>query len=628
MKNKVLKKTLAAALALTLVSGAMPTVIGENGLTKPAIVADAAEIGDIINVGEHLVYKNAFYASAKGGDVFIDEGDGGWDATEVKVYCYDSDNSMIAICRENNTRPDYELSDSELIWVNVPSGREFEVPIGVKIISGDGLDTPYQLELVYENEPMENYDTVKVGTKWMIGDIINTDAYFNVDIQCWYENSFFVSKTVQFLKGRLHQCVDSTVQGDEWNSISFDYIMRPVYLSEDEAGFCHGFYTDFAFKTTPESILGIEVTGGSGTKEDPFTIAPITDAAEVGDVIYFGSHLNGCYKNYDGTNISYYDDEGTDYATIVNICDADWENSKICINKYGNISNEELWISVPAERAYEYPIGIKIESGEGTPESPYQLKLVYEGEPIGGDYQEVTVGTKWMIGDLINTNAYFRVPVECVIDNPDGASAVTSYEYRTLQLYRKNLSAPDGISYVYDYGSNSFSYKRCYGYSIPNITLGCMPSDAKNYSGMIDLDWTHSIFFVGNAGSFKGLEVTGGNGTQEDPFTIEPIRELSLVDGNYKQTSFDEGTHYARFVFVKPKSELEGKSKAVFTATNKNGVTKKFETSTYYTGMTSNGEYFTPADENSVMFIVTVSANNTIDDREPLKGLTCTLDFE
>lgn len=41
MKNKFMKKTLAAALALTLVSGAMPTVIGRNGLTKPAIVAHA-----------------------------------------------------------------------------------------------------------------------------------------------------------------------------------------------------------------------------------------------------------------------------------------------------------------------------------------------------------------------------------------------------------------------------------------------------------------------------------------------------------------------------------------------------------------------------------------------------------
>ena len=309
------------------------------------------------------------------GDVFIDEDHYGWDATEVKVYCYDSDNSMIAICRANDTRPDYELSDSELIWVNVPSGREFEVPIGVKIASGEGTDTsPYQLELVYEGEPIEEYDTtVGVGTKWMIGDIINTDAYFNVDIQCWHENSFFVSKTVQFLKGRLHQCVDSTVQGDEWNSISFDYIMRPVYLSEDEAGFCHGFYTDFAFKTTPESVLGIEVTGGSGTKEDPFTIAPI-------------------------------------------------KNDK-------------------------------------------------------------------------------------------------------------------------------------------------------------------------------------------------------LADGKYTQTATKGGKNYTRFVFVKSKSELEGKSKAVFSATL-NGNTKTFETSTYYTGMTSNGEYFTPASEDSVMFVVTVSSEKSLD------GLTCTLDFE
>ena len=391
MKNKVLKKTLAAALALTLVSGAMPTVIGRNGLTKPAIVADAAGIGDIINFGDNIGNYPGYYASADGRTEHIIA-----DELELKIYRYCDDYTKVGVAYPQVS---YESENTDIL-VDVPAGREVDVPTGVKIISGTGE----------ENDP-------------------------------------------------------------------------------------------------------------------------------------------------------------------------------------------------------------------------YQLELVY-GEPIG-DFQEVTVGTKWMIGDLINTNAYFRVPVKCAIDNPEGASAVSSYEYRTLQLYRKNLSAPDDTSSVVVCDSDTNSYKNCYGYSIPNITLGCMPSDAKTYFTMFDLEWTQSIFFVGNVERFKGLEVTGGNGTQEDPFTIAPIGDYQLENGTYKQTMKTQyGDHYTRFVFVKPKSEIEGKSKAVFTATNKNGVTKKFETSTYYTGMTTNSEYFTPADENSVMFIVTVKAHATEDDTEPLEGLTCTLDFE
>ena len=59
-----------------------------------------------------------------------------------------------------------------------------------------------------------------------------------------------------------------------------------------------------------------------------------------------------------------------------------------------------------------------------------------------------------------------------------------------------------------------------------------------------------------------------------------------------------------------------------------NGKTKTFETNTYYTGMTSNGEYFTPASEDSVMFVVTVSSEKSFANDVPLDGLTCTLDFE
>lgn len=342
--------------------------------------------------------------------------------------------------------------------------------------------------------------------------------------------------------------------------------------------------------------------------------AIVADAAGVGDVIYFGSHLNGCYKNYDGSNISYYDDEGTDLETIINVCDADWENSKICINKSGNLGIEELWISFPAERAYEYPTGIKIESGEGTTESPYQLKLVYEGEPIG-DFETVTVGKKWLVGDLINTNAYFSVPVRKTYKGTHSGFTIDNY---TVKLYKKRLSSPVEMRYNGDFNSPSSP-----AWGFENITLGC---NANNY--MDSTEWTDDIVFSGNVTSIKGIEVTGGSGTEADPFTIAPICDYKLADGTYMQYARKDNICYKRYIFVKPKSELAGKSKAVFSATHKKNVTKKFETSTYYTGMTSNGEYFTPADDNSVMFIVTVSATTSLGDDVPLDGLTCTLDFE
>ncbi|MBQ6212323.1 MAG: hypothetical protein IJJ57_05445 [Ruminococcus sp.] len=105
---------------------------------------------------------------------------------------------------------------------------------------------------------------------------------------------------------------------------------------------------------------------------------------------------------------------------------------------------------------------------------------------------------------------------------------------------------------------------------------------------------------------------------------VELDLTTELANGEYtqnaKKTVDDVTTYYTRFVFVKPKSELEGKSKAVFSATLGN-TTKTFETSTYYTGMTSNGEYFTPVSEDSVMFVVTVSSTSSLD------GLKCELKF-
>lgn len=342
--------------------------------------------------------------------------------------------------------------------------------------------------------------------------------------------------------------------------------------------------------------------GGNGLSKP----AIVADAADVGDVLNFGDYLDGYYKNYDGSTIRFIGDE-SDLNTIIKITDVDWENSRMHIQEFVNHLNEELWVNIPTDRMYEYPTGIKIVSGEGTEESPYELELVYEGEPIVGYDTTVGVGTKWMIGDLINTNAYFSVPVRVLHED---ARTTNVIEYRTLQLYKKALSSP--VQMEYNITRDTDYILPAWGFE--NITLGC--NARQTLTGLM---WTDDIVFTGDVTGVKGIEVTGGSGTETDPFTIAPIADLA--DGKYTQTTVKNGKNYTRFVFVKPKSEIEGKSKAVFSATL-NGNTKTFETSTYYTGMTSNGEYFTPASEDSVMFVVTVSSENS------LEGLTCELNFE
>lgn len=96
----------------------------------------------------------------------------------------------------------------------------------------------------------------------------------------------------------------------------------------------------------------------------------------------------------------------------------------------------------------------------------------------------------------------------------------------------------------------------------------------------------------------------------------------TLADGTYKQTASKDEKYYTRFVFVKPKSEIEGKSKAKFTA-HYNGTDYSFETTSYYTGMTSNGISYTLESEDSVMFVVTITSGSDIS-----ADLTCDIDFE
>jgi len=101
------------------------------------------------------------------------------------------------------------------------------------------------------------------------------------------------------------------------------------------------------------------------------------------------------------------------------------------------------------------------------------------------------------------------------------------------------------------------------------------------------------------------------------------VFDTTLVTGEtYKQTASKDGKYYTRFVFVKPKSDIEGKSKATFTA-HYNGTDYSFETTSYYTGMTSNEISYTPDSEESVLFVVTITSSSDIS-----ADLTCDIAFE
>lgn len=123
---------------------------------------------------------------------------------------------------------------------------------------------------------------------------------------------------------------------------------------------------------------------------------------------------------------------------------------------------------------------------------------------------------------------------------------------------------------------------------------------------------------------YKAVGDNGYADTEPVCLTVEiGAADTTLVTGKtYKQTAEKDGKYYTRFVFVKPKSEIEGKSKAKFTA-HYNGTDYSFETTSYYTGMTSNGISYTPESEESVLFVVTITSGSDIS-----ADLTCDIAFE
>ena len=309
MNGRFLKKTAAAVMAAALVGGALPAVSGSANMFDNAIVAEAAEIGSIINFGENIGDYPGYYASADGRTVQML-------GLEVELidYGYYYENTRIGVAYPQT---EYESENTDIL-VSVPAGRELEVPTGVKIIAGTGnQNDPYQLELIY-GEPMGDFQEVAVGTKWYIGDIINTNAYFTVSLvasDTMFDDYYTYPITGRFLRKELS--APELYNGRCYNGRDEDFAMFKnvvSVISEDwiqiknngkHVIVCDGEKDKPAyicFEGNPTSIIGIEVVDGIGTEDEPFILAPIIDENIM--TISFSSEGTGYMPN------GYTDDNG------------------------------------------------------------------------------------------------------------------------------------------------------------------------------------------------------------------------------------------------------------------------------------------------------------------------------
>ncbi|MBR4628607.1 MAG: hypothetical protein IKO47_13110 [Ruminococcus sp.] len=118
------------------------------------------------------------------------------------------------------------------------------------------------------------------------------------------------------------------------------------------------------------------------------------------------------------------------------------------------------------------------------------------------------------------------------------------------------------------------------------------------------ITFNNGTFSTWNAewGKYLGSGAQSIVQNDDSSYTIAPP---ALCPGTYRQTAEVDGKRLTRFVFVKPISELEGKTRATFTA-RYNGREITSVTHTYYTGMRFNGQQYMLA-KDCVLFAVTIA---------------------
>lgn len=144
MKNKVFKKTIAAALALTLMGGGLPTAIAGTNIFEPGIIANAE--GTLIATG------NVYYL----GDTI----DFGSDDVYVKIL-----NSVDNYAdRTFKLAEEFELTDEYYTIKNADDNSDAiilsaagirEEPIGLKVYGKGTLTNPYTFKAVFVEKTMQ-----------------------------------------------------------------------------------------------------------------------------------------------------------------------------------------------------------------------------------------------------------------------------------------------------------------------------------------------------------------------------------------------------------------------------------------------------------------------------------------
>lgn len=175
--NKIVKKAMAAALALTIVGGGAPTLAGGGfDVLKPAIVANAEastiapSIGATYHWGDEVkinkekdVYLKLEDAQSQAGyTIYHENKDGTYIFKLNEMWTYSSDLCWSISCNGGDYFPP-------------ASGHSiYEIPNGVKIVSGSGTEKdPYLLRLVYENEARN----VIGGASLSLGDSTTVNIY-------------------------------------------------------------------------------------------------------------------------------------------------------------------------------------------------------------------------------------------------------------------------------------------------------------------------------------------------------------------------------------------------------------------------------------------------------------------
>ncbi len=326
-----------------------------------------------------------------------------------------------------------------------------------------------------------------------------------------------------------------------------------------------------------------------------------------------------------------------------------------------NVFNEtaiDLKIFVPAANVEDYKtaenwsayadrIESKVESGNCGAQGDnvkWELDLVtgvltISGEGAMADYEEQTA--PWYAFNKDITSAEIKSGVtsigasafkgctdlESVIIS-EGLKSIGAYAFNTC-VKLKSVTLPDGLESIEE---GAFYYcNQLPAISIPSGVKSIGRAAFETYSlkeaavkaetppeleGSLFSDYAIKAIYV------PAASVDDYKSDAKWSAYADKISSYELADGQYKQSASKDGTYYTRFVYSVPKAQFAGKSKAKFTATY-DGKDYTYETTSYYTGVISNGIEYTAASADSALFVVTISSGSYI-----YNDLTCTLDFE